>query len=209
MGTRGLYVVQSDGQYKIAQYGQWDAYPSGQGVGVCSERLATAEGRADFKAKLGNVKFSNNARELDASRFEREVKDYKPGPTFNQMIKQPYPYAGRDVGSEIFRLVSDSTGTIVTTDSIDFANDSLFCEWAYVIDLDEGTLEVFKGFNEKPLDGYERFTRKRGGNVDEMASAESPRKSYHPIRLAKRYHLDALPTKEAFLNDLTEKDDNR
>jgi len=27
MGTRNLTCVMKDGQYKVAQYGQWDGYP--------------------------------------------------------------------------------------------------------------------------------------------------------------------------------------
>jgi hypothetical protein len=34
MGTRNLVAVQIDGQYKIAQYGQWDGYHSGKGLEV-------------------------------------------------------------------------------------------------------------------------------------------------------------------------------
>ena len=32
MGTRHLTAVHVDGEYKIAQYGQWDGYPEGQGM---------------------------------------------------------------------------------------------------------------------------------------------------------------------------------
>ena len=32
MGTRNLTVVFMDGEYKVAQYGQWDGYPEGQGI---------------------------------------------------------------------------------------------------------------------------------------------------------------------------------
>ena len=31
MGTRNLTIVHSNGEYKVAQYGQWDGYPEGLG----------------------------------------------------------------------------------------------------------------------------------------------------------------------------------
>lgn len=31
MGTRNLTAVYLDGEYKIAQYGQWDGYPKDKG----------------------------------------------------------------------------------------------------------------------------------------------------------------------------------
>jgi len=34
MGTRHLIAVAIDGEYKVAQYGQWDGYFEGQGVDV-------------------------------------------------------------------------------------------------------------------------------------------------------------------------------
>ena len=34
MGTRHMIAVVNNGKYRVAQYGQWDGYPSGQGVGV-------------------------------------------------------------------------------------------------------------------------------------------------------------------------------
>ena len=34
MGTRHLICVVSDNQYRIAQYGQWDGYPEGQGAAI-------------------------------------------------------------------------------------------------------------------------------------------------------------------------------
>ena len=37
MGTRNLtMVIDQEGEVKVAQYGQWDGYPSGVGVGIVS-----------------------------------------------------------------------------------------------------------------------------------------------------------------------------
>jgi hypothetical protein len=37
-------------------------------------------------------------------------------------------------------------------DSHTFLVDSLFCEWAYIINLDENVLEIYRGFNKEPSD---------------------------------------------------------
>ena len=34
MGTRNLTCVIKDGKYRVAQYGQWDGYPEGQGMNI-------------------------------------------------------------------------------------------------------------------------------------------------------------------------------
>lgn len=35
-------------------------------------------------------------------------------------------------------------------DTHDFLYDSLFCEFAYIVNLDDKTLEIYKGFNKSP-----------------------------------------------------------
>jgi len=50
MGTRNLTMVISGGETKIAQYGQWDGYPRGQGK-TCLEFLK-ANNLDKFKEKL-------------------------------------------------------------------------------------------------------------------------------------------------------------
>ena len=183
MGTRNLTAVMSDGEYKVAQYGQWDGDPSGQGadaLAFCQEYLTTAAGREAFKAKLANVSF------FDGEPPEEEAEKYRR-------------YWTRDNGAKILGLIMEAKAkTIKLTNQIDFAGESLFCEWAYVVDLDKGTFEVFKGFNKHPLPETERFAN---------AKRDSKSTEYFPVKHVVSFTLEALPTKRAFLSQFKYEDD--
>jgi hypothetical protein len=70
----------------------------------------------------------------------------------------------------------------------EFALDSLFCEWAYVIDLDREVFEVYEGFShEKPTTG--RWAD----------AAEPTRGGYWPVRLIQSWPLQGLPDDSAML----------
>jgi hypothetical protein len=44
-----------------------------------------------------------------------------------------------------FDYITESSSPIEHVCKLDFASDGLFCEWAYVVDLDAGVLEVYQG----------------------------------------------------------------
>ena len=56
MGTRNLTCVVYKCEYKIAQYGQWDGYPEGQGI-TCLKFLREQMDEKKFKEKLGSIAF--------------------------------------------------------------------------------------------------------------------------------------------------------
>lgn len=56
MGTRNLTIVKLDGEYKVAQYGQWDGYPGGQGL-RCLSFLRLLMDPEKFKAAVRNCRF--------------------------------------------------------------------------------------------------------------------------------------------------------
>ena len=74
--------------------------------------------------------------------------------------------------------------------SIEFIKESLFCEWAWVIDLDEKRLEAFAGFNKRHLGKEQRF----------YAFDDDKDAKYKPCRFVVGWSLDNLPTEEHFMD---------
>lgn len=209
MGTRHLTLVQQGGSYKVAQYGQWDGYPEGQGETVVEflQTIKTKKALADFTNKVSSL-VEISKKELN-QRWKECGADGSGwvGLDVSDEFSKKYPHLNQDCGAEILNLVSDGTVKEVFLE-VDFAKDSLFCEWAYVIDLDAGTFEVYKDFNNRPLNKNARFYfdghksephEKRDKNYKVI-----PNKFYYyyPIRLKKKYSLKKIPTLEQFFKDM-------
>ena len=193
MGTRNLTAVILNGEFKVAQYGQWDGYPSGQGLTALGflrdgmkperfvERLKACRWITEEEYSRGLISAGANP---DAEFISMEV---------GERFKKAFPYLDRDNGAKILNMIQDSTGEVLLRDSHEFASDSLFCEWAYVIDLDKRTFEVYRGFNNDPLPDGERFS---SYPIREKSSDGTP---YYPIKHVMTFSLDALPTDDKFL----------
>ncbi len=210
MGTRNLTLVQLGGTYKVAQYGQWDGYPEGQGQTVV-EFLQTVKTKKALKAFAEKVSALTVISHEEIERRWKEVGADGSGFVGMEIaneFKKRWPHLQRDCAAEILEHISNGTAKEVWLDT-DFAKDSLFCEWAYLIDLDAGTFEVFKGCNKRPLsknarfyfDGYKSETsyQKRDKNFKVI---EGEFYHYYPIRLKKKYSLREIPSLKQFLADM-------
>ena len=128
MGTRHLTIVKKNEEIKVAQYGQWDGYPSGTGVDIL--RFLTEEGnlaRLDSKIHLcRNI--------LDSSVDFREVA-----------VEEHPEWFNRDTGSDILGMIADTNTPVYLSLDLEFGGDIIFCEWAWVIDLDERQLDSYTG----------------------------------------------------------------
>lgn len=189
MGTRNLTAVFIDGEYKVAQYGQWDGYPEGQGM-TALHFLREEMDEAKFKLAVRNSTF------IDREDLRSIYKKYGMGDdgliTLNDAdrMKKDYPEFSRDTGAEILSLIQSKPDGMKLNDNIGFAADSLFCEWAWVIDFDAGTFEAFEGFNRNgPLEEGERFFF-----LNPLAED-----GYYPVKKVAEWSLDGLPSDEDFL----------
>lgn len=185
MGTRNLTAVYVDGEYKVAQYGQWDGYPEGQGMTCLTFARNFLANKADREAFADKVRACRWITEEEIARRNAMID--------NGAVKnwpKVWPELTRDTCSGILELVARSESGLFLSNNITFAADSLFCEWAWVIDLDAGTFEGYKGFNQgRTLTPEDRF-------YFLMDKAEG---SYLPVTLAAKWSLDDLPEEDAFL----------
>lgn len=209
MGTRNLTMVISNGETKVAQYGQWDGYPEGQGA-IALDFLVNTD-LNQFKEKLKSVRFMNTTKQKEIDKWLKSVGSKDGWMTGEQaeLYHQKYPLLTRDNGATILEKIMEcEEETIWVQDNSEFAADSLFCEWAYVIDLDKNVFEVYQGFNEQPLTKDDRFYY-----LTPEAEKDNERKksyggnSYYPIKLAKTYDLTNLPLEEEFINDFKQEQD--
>ena len=123
MGTRNLTkVIDGNGKVVVAQYGQWDGYPSGQGL-VALHHARNAFG---ISSALPYVRFVS----------EDEANSLMAGYDFaNGNFSRDFPNLSRDTGANILGVVAYSAGEVLLIDNSAFENDDLFCEGVYTIDF--------------------------------------------------------------------------
>jgi len=178
MGTRGLCGF----RYKekdYLTYNHFDSYPDGLGLNILNEIRAM-----DFeklKARVSKIEFVDTA-----------VK-----PTFEEQLNIPKEFwdltVSKGIAEDWYCLLRKSQGTIepyyngtlkYMIDSASFIKDGLYCEWAYVVNLDTMKFEVWRGFQEKPQ------SRNRYG--------VEPKDGYYPALLQREYDLSSLPSGKDF-----------
>src|SRR5688572_23556892 len=133
MGTRNLTMVIVNNETKVAQYGQWDGYPSGQGaiaLEFLKSILKLKTGLAKFKKQLAKCRFSNDNDNAERDAFCKSIGSNDGWLTSNQsnLYNQKFPFDTRDHGALILELIYKSKEKeIVLNNQSEFANDSLYC----------------------------------------------------------------------------------
>lgn len=196
MGTRSLTIVCSKGKYKVAQYGQWDGYPEGLGVKLLrylkNININELRNSVDKCTYLSEEDFAEINKQIQECKKDNERYDWK----------EFYPELSRDTGGDILDLIMFKNKNKLKN-SLNFAADSLFCEWAYVIDLDKNTFEVYEGFNKTPLNKDERFYFLMGESEKENEHRRNINiEQYYPIKFLNDYSLSSLPDKDEFLEEV-------
>lgn len=142
MSTRGAFGFRIDGKDFIA-YNHSDSYPSGLGVEFVAEVVALLKKHgANLAANVRRIKLVSEA-----------------APPTAEDIAALKPFTRLDVSkqstSDWYCLLREAQGSLTAAlesgymlDNHTFLAGSLFCEYAYILNLDSGKVEFYKGFNK-------------------------------------------------------------
>lgn len=152
MGTRGAYGFVLKGR-ELATYNHFDSQPQGLGMEV-----------------LG---FLDETTDEELRRIAEQILlvDEQAQPTPEQVaacLEWGDTSVSLQSTNDWYCLLRGAQGDLdaykhglrYMIDNSTFLLNSLFCEWAYLINLDAGVLEVYRGFNQDPTAAgrYARFT---------------------------------------------------
>ncbi len=184
MGTRGAFGIVESGIEKIG-YNQYDSYPDGHGV----ENLAWVRGLVENETV-------DTARQIAA---EAILVNENVKPTIEDVLnleENTDLKVSEQSTDDWYCLTRETHGNIqkmiecgYILDSADFPTDSLFCEWGYMVDFDNGVFEVYKGFQKLPH------------SEGRFADRGSESSDYYPIRLVASYPFAELPSDEDFIQE--------
>ena len=138
MGTRGAWGFVLDEKEYIT-YNHFDSYVEGLGLDL----LAWAESVTSWRAIRDQVRALRLVDESDKP-TEDDLRTFAA--SHDKRVS-----TGTDWYSLLRGNQGDAAATLrsgVMTDGHTFPLDSLFCEYAYVFDLDSDTFEVYKGFQK-------------------------------------------------------------
>lgn len=138
-------MVKLGNTYKVAQYSQWDGYPSGQGWNAVKFLTYNTFNLDLFKKQISKIQ----------KWCDFEIKKIYDECSY-QILKKKYPELCGDTGSEILNLIYEGKLKKIKND-LSFTKNSLFCEWGWSINLDTHELDCFKGFQKNPLKDDQPF----------------------------------------------------
>jgi hypothetical protein len=174
MGTRGAVGFHVNGKDKV-NYNHFDSYPSGLGAEVL-----------DFIQNTSFAELKKVAEQIilideDVPPTAEQIKHCKPWTELgvsNQSTNDWYCLLSGAQGN----LSAFQDGLKYMVDANGFLLNSLFCEYAYIINTDEKVLEFYIGFNKKP--------RIRKGRYAALKSDDDS--EYYGVVLIKKYSLDDI-----------------
>lgn len=192
MSTRGSFGVRINGTDKL-MYNHSDSYPEGLGremVGVVRDILKE-KGMDWLRERAAALQMIDS----DSKPTQEQIELLKPFTdlSVSECSEEDWYCLTRRIQGDLKAHLELGIGC----DGSGFIKDSLFCEWAYIVNLDENKLEVYKGFQRKPHD------KGRYSSIPPCEDHHRPN-VYYPCALFAEFPLDNLPDPRTFVKKMNE-----
>jgi len=151
-------VIDQEGTKKVAQYGQWDGYPSGVGADVL-KFLKDKQSFDKFKANLKKVRFlEQEGRDKEfVERYDANAPSWtsQPDSRTDEQKRWFDTYCTRDLSAKVLTNIADSEDSeILLLDREETGKNNSSVEYCYLIDLNKNTFEVYNHIDEDVLKVY-------------------------------------------------------
>lgn len=178
MGTRGTFGVRVDQKDKLT-YNHYDSYPEGLGESVVKDLHNMLQDEDTYRAK--------------AQALVLVEEDTKPTAEQKELLK---PFTDLQVGTQsdedwycVLRGLQGELKKVLDVgfmnNSNTFIEDSLFCEYGYIVNFDAQVLELYRGFVKKP--GQPGRYTERHKPVDHRGDTQ-----YYPSRLVAAMKFELI-----------------
>lgn len=191
MGTRGSIGIILEEKY-TGIYNHFDSYPESLGeqvVAFVKETNKTKTGWDKLKSNMQKVEVIQHGQEPTDEQIEK-YKEYSDLSVSNQSYKDWYCLLRKIQGVETLREIMKGKLFHISPAN-DFIKDSLFCEYAYIINLDDMTIEFYVGYQHEPQEGN-RF----GIEPDKESAERNPNDKsswYYPCKMVGKCPLKKIP----------------
>lgn len=205
MSTRGVTGYVANGKWYV-MYNHSDSYPRWLGMRVL-EFCKTVKDWDLVKERVAQVQLVEGEDEVNQEVRELYYQYYSnPNIIVGSLNAQDksantwYWFLRNLQGAEILREIASGNVKHMIDNHL-FMRDSLFCEWGYIVDLDEMVLRVYKGINKKfdantalPPDIANSYFKNGKGSVKNLdGSVISWDDNYYPVKELYAYSLYNLP----------------
>jgi len=193
MGTRGIYGFYRDGVDKLT-YNHFDSYPEELGKNIVSFIKETTI------TELNQI-------------FDRIIMVEEDSIPNLIQVYECEKYSDTSIGTGIITdwycllrntqgdLNPYKEGLLYMIEYSGFIKSSLFCEWGYIINLNDNILEIYRGFINKPNSSNNRYKDDEPYTTDDFTlvnqngeKTHCPKKDYYSCEMIISFPLDNIPS---------------
>jgi len=177
MGTRGVYGFRLNGKDKTT-YNHSDSYPEYLGRNIIEFIRSTSS--EEMKSIFNRIELIDKNKKPTKEEIAKcqEWSDF----SVSSRSENDWYCLLRSAQGDLFAY---KQGLFYMSDDSSFIEDSLFCEWGYIINLDTDMLEIWQGFQHYP-DLNNRY-------------GQEAQDEYYPCKMIGEFPLNAIDEWEEFV----------